>query len=283
MKRVSKEEYKENKTNELKALQNQLDNFLKEAIGSKAKMQELTAHYRISGLYNYSFYNSLLIAMQGGTICQSFNKWQDMGRCVKKGEKSHISIFRPMIKKEKDDVTGEESAKLIGFKLSPVFDLKQTDGKALEYDHNSNDALDIPYKRISKVMEELTSAKVVEELTGNARGYSDGQKLVVSSMSNDVDKTKTLIHETVHHLIHTSKTAEKTKVSRAAMEVEAESSTFMVLAYLGMDFELSKAYVANWQAGIHEARTDLIVRTSDKIIKALKNEMTLEEQFLVGV
>jgi len=279
--RVSKAEYIENKNAEKKALENQLGSFLKEAIETKGGMDSLTAHYRISGLYNYSFFNSLLINMQGGTIAQSFNKWKAIKRMVNKGEKGKIKIFRPMFKKEKD-ANGKDEQKLIGFKLAPVFDLKQTDGEPLEYDHNSAECMDVTYKKVAKVLGDLTGAEVAEELTGNARGYSDGTKIVVSQMSNDTDKTKTLIHEAAHHLVHTGKDKAES-VGPATMEVEAESVAYLVLSYLGLDYDLSKNYVQAYKGGIRHARHGLIIRTSDKIIKALKKEMTPEEQFLVAI
>ena len=269
--RVSKAEYIENKNAEKKVLESQLGSFLKSAIESKEGMDALTAHYRISGLYNYSFFNSILINMQGGTIAQSYNKWKAMKRIVTKGEKSKISIFRPMIKKEKD-ANGIEKDKLIGFKLSPIFDVKQTDGEPLEYDHNSAECMDVTYSKVKKVLGDLTGAEVAEELTGNSRGYSDGTKLVVSSMSNDTDKTKTLIHETAHHIVHTGKDKAE-KVSRETMEVEAESVAYLVCSFLGLDYNLSRAYVQGYKAGIQDARHGLIIRTSDKIIKALKKEI----------
>ena len=279
--RVSKEQYKLNKDAEKKALEGKLGNFLKEAIETKEGMDALTAHYRISGLYNYSFFNSILINMQGGTIAQSYNKWKALKRCVNKGEKSNINVFAPMFKKEKL-ADGSTDDKLIGFRLVPVFDVKQTDGEALQYDHNSDEVMDIPYTKVAGVMSKLAGAEVVEELTGTARGYSDGKKLVVSEMSNDVDKAKTLIHETAHHLVHTGD-KKQAKVSRSAGEVEAESIAYLVMSYLGMDFELSKKYVASWKAGIGEARHGLIIRTADKMIKALKKSMTVEEQFIVSL
>ena len=61
--RVSKTEWIENKNAEKQILESKLGKFLKDAIETKAGMDELTAHYRISGLYNYSFYNSMMILM----------------------------------------------------------------------------------------------------------------------------------------------------------------------------------------------------------------------------
>ncbi len=280
-KRVSKADWKAGKDAEKKVLEGKLGNFLKDAIETKEGMAELTAHYRISGLYNYSFFNSILIHMQGGTIAQSFNKWKKLERCVVKGQKSNINVFAPMFKKE-TLADGTTDDKLIGFKLVPVFDVKQTDGKELEYDHNSVEEMDVPYAKIKTVMEALTGAEIVEEVTGEARGSSDGKKMKVSSMSNDTDKTKTALHEVAHHLVHTGDKKES-KVSRATGEVEAESVAYLVMSYLGLDFELSKAYVSNWKAGINDARHNLIIRTADKMIKALKKSMTDTEQFLVAI
>jgi len=279
--RLSKEDWKAKRNAEKKELEGKLGRFLKAALETKEGMDALMAHYRISGLYNYSLFNSLLINLQGGTIAQSYNKWKKLGRCVIKGQKSKIDVFVPMFKKTKL-VDGTEESTLIGFKLGKVFDVKQTDGDALEYDHNSDETMDIPYSRVANVLGKLAKAEVVEEVTGKARGYSDGKRLVVSNMSNDVDKTKTLIHEAAHHLVHTGdKKAEK--VSRATGEIEAESVAYLVMSFLGMDFELSKAYASNWKDGIADARHNLIIRTADKMIKGLKATMSDEEQFLVAL
>jgi hypothetical protein len=142
--------------------------------------------------------------------------------------------------------------------------------------------MDVPYDKVAKVMGELAEAKVVEETTGEARGYSDGERLVVSDGSTDADKTKTLIHETAHHLVHTGKNKAE-KVSYATAEVEAESVAYLVMSYLGLDYSLSQAYVSGYKAGIVHARHDLIVRTADKLIKGLKKVMSDEEKFLVAI
>jgi len=278
--RMDKADYIEMKKGEQKELQHKLSNFLKDAIETKDGIADLVAHYRISGLYGYSMLNSILIKMQNGTIAQSFNGWKKLNRCVNAGEKSHINIFLPMFRKEKQ-LDGTDESKLVGFKLAPIFNIDQTSGEELAYDHNSTETLDIPYAKVAKVMTELTGIDVVEEFTGEARGWTDGSKLVVSSMSNATDKCKTVIHEAIHSLLHIGKNSEN--LSRDTKEVEAESTTYLVLAYLGMDFDLSKTYVNSWQAGIADARTDLIIKTADKLIKALKKELTIEEKFLMSV
>ena len=54
--------------------------------------------------HNYSFNNTILIAMQGGQLVAGYNKWRDeFHRNVKKGEKG-IKIFAPAPYKVKKEV-----------------------------------------------------------------------------------------------------------------------------------------------------------------------------------
>jgi len=287
MARLSKEDYRIEKQKEQKLLESQLAAFLKDSIKTKSGMDKLTSHYKISGLYNYTFLNSILINLQGGNIAQSFKGWITLNRCVKKGEKSKIHVFAPLFRKIKD-VTKKETEKeteksiLIGFKMVPVFDVNQTEGDELEYDHNSSVLMDVSYNKIHRSMETLCKIKIDEEITGNARGFSDGKRIVISNMSNDTDKTKTLFHEVAHHLLHTGN--KKTKpVSTSTKEIEAESISYLVMSYLGIDYELSKNYVSSWNDGIADARHFLIIKTADKIITEIKKTLTIEEKFIIGL
>src|SRR3972149_3798645 len=86
--------------------------------------------------HNYSFYNTLLIILQrrNASMVAGFNKWRDeFGRHVKKGEKG-IAILAPCFRKveqERPDGTTEARERLIGFRAVYVFDVSQTDGRAL--------------------------------------------------------------------------------------------------------------------------------------------------------
>ena len=99
--------------------------------------------------HNYSFNNTILIAMQGGQLVAGYNKWRDeFHRNVKKGEKG-IKIFAPApykVKKEvpkldeqgqpvkdKDGntVTEQKEIKVPAFKIVSVFDVSQTEGEPL--------------------------------------------------------------------------------------------------------------------------------------------------------
>ena len=267
--RLSKEDWKAEQKKKQGALEEQLNAFLMEAMTTENGLKALTDHYKISGLYGYSLYNNILIHMQGGTIAQSYAKWKNLGRCVSKGTKSNINIFVPLICKKKNPITGLDESVCFGFKMGAIFDISQTEGKELEYDHNSEET-DHDYDTIKAQMEELCGVKAEEEITGLGRGYSDGSKLVVSSMSNTTDKIKSLAHEVGHHLLHTGKNQNRNEVDHETREVEAESVSHLVCSYLDLPYELSAAYVASYKQGITKARIKRVVGAADKIIKALR-------------
>lgn len=266
--RLSKEEWKAEQKKKQGALEEQLNAFLVEAMTTPNGLKALTDHYKISGLYGYSLYNNILIHMQGGTIAQSYNKWKKLGRNVIKGTKSNINVFVPLIVKQKDPVTGNEESVCYGFKLGGVFDISQTEGKDLTFDHNSEETTH-DYESIKSDIEALCKCKVVEQMTTTARGYANGKELVVSSLSNNTDKIKTLVHEAAHHIMHT-KNGKLIESDRAVAEVEAESVSHLVSSYLDLPYELDKNYVACYKQGINKARCKKIIATADKIIKQLK-------------
>ena len=99
--------------------------------------------------HNYSFNNTLLIAMQGGQLVAGFNKWKDtFHRNVKKGEKG-IKILapapykvkqkmekldeqgKPVLDKDGKPLTEEKTVQIPAFKVVSVFDVSQTEGKPL--------------------------------------------------------------------------------------------------------------------------------------------------------
>ena len=99
--------------------------------------------------HNYSFNNTLLIAMQGGQLVAGFNKWKDtFHRTVKKGEKG-IKILapapykvkqkmekldeqgKPILDNDGKPLTEEKTVQIPAFKVVSVFDVSQTEGEPL--------------------------------------------------------------------------------------------------------------------------------------------------------
>ena len=82
----------------------------------------------------WSWSNQLLAALHGTSDARGYRQWQQIGRQVKKGEKS-FAILVPMVKKRtaKDPETGEEeeASYIAGFSSAPVFGIDQTEGDPL--------------------------------------------------------------------------------------------------------------------------------------------------------
>jgi len=142
-------------------LERDLDSFIRDSLSSKANLDKLSAHYRVTGLYSYSLLNQIMIIMQGGTVCNSYKRWQKMKRQVKKGERARIQILRPASRKVKevDPKTGEEVEKWVTsarrFVTAKVFDIEQTDGEPLSFDHNSEGACTVSFEELERIGEKL--------------------------------------------------------------------------------------------------------------------------------
>ena len=85
----------------------------------------------VSQFHKYSLRNQLLIMVQAPEASRvaGFNTWKKMGRHVRKGEKG-IRILAPVIRRKKEDAKSknEDDRPLIGFRVTSVFDISQTDG-----------------------------------------------------------------------------------------------------------------------------------------------------------
>ena len=141
--------------------------------------------------HNYSFNNTLLIAMQGGQLVAGFNKWKDtFHRTVKKGEKG-IKILapapykvkqkmekldeqgKPILDKDGKPLTEEKTVQIPAFKVVSVFDVSQTEGAPLPsiaVNELSGSVQD--YQDFFKALEQASPVPIgFEDIEGGAHGY----------------------------------------------------------------------------------------------------------------
>jgi len=82
----------------------------------------------------WSWSNQLLAALNGTSDARGYRQWQEVGRQVKKGEKS-FPILVPIVRKRTTEnrETGqeEETSYIAGFTSAPVFGIEQTEGDPL--------------------------------------------------------------------------------------------------------------------------------------------------------
>ena len=104
----------------------------------------------------WSWSNQLLAALNGTSDARGYRQWQEVGRQVKKGEKS-FPILVPIVRKRTTEnrETGqeEETTYLAGFTSAPVFGIEQTEG----------DPLPAPDPEVATWLDSLPLLKVARE------------------------------------------------------------------------------------------------------------------------
>jgi hypothetical protein len=235
----------------------------------------------------FSFRNQLLVQIQkaGTTRAATYNRWSQMNRQVKKGEKA-ATILQPVIVKAKE-ATGEPS-KCIGFRALAVFALEQTEGADLP--EVKVPSLDVPeafegaveaLKAVALKLDgvpvtsvEIRPRTALDSPTAHGWYVPATKAIVVISEGTRGAQFKTLVHEYAHALMHPKGDAH----SSPEREVEAESVAFVVCHALGIDSaEYSLPYVATWAHG-----TDALKKVTEVGSRIQKTALTLLDA-LVGV
>lgn len=227
--------------------------------------------------HNYSFNNTLLIAMQrpDATLVAGFNAWKNkFNRYVKKGEKG-IQIIAPAPIKEVEErekidkdtglavlnENGEPEMERVEyvvprFRLTTVFDISQTDGEPIpSLEVNELTASVKDYALLTAAIEQVSPVPMrFDEIEGDAKGYyNDADKEICIQVGMGESQTiKTMIHEVAHAMLHNSDLMKQRgeEKDRLTKETEAESIAFTVCSALGIDTsDYSFPYVASWASG----------------------------------
>ncbi|MEB6550193.1 ArdC-like ssDNA-binding domain-containing protein [Heyndrickxia sporothermodurans] len=257
----------------------QLDKGLEDILKSERFKELLDVMSKVN---NYSINNSILIAMQkpDATMVQGFNAWKDMGRYVQKGEKA-LKVLAPLIKKvemehidpktqkpkidEKGNIVTSEQKVITGFKMVPVYDVSQTDGKEIPSVRDfinremSND------EHIKRLYDDFfdhikQSYPIREDVTDKGVGgyfRPSTNEIVISNTENNNDsmKFRVLIHEYAHAKLHNLESDMK-DLPRGHKEAQAESVAYIVSKYYGLDTDdISLGYIATWSQDINVARS----------------------------
>lgn len=201
--------------------------------------------------HTYSANNVMLIMAQMPTATHvaGYQAWKkDHGRQVRKGEHG-LRILAPCtVWKDKDN--HDAGRTLIGFRVTSVFDVSQTDGEPLPsvVDHLTGDA---PDHLLAGLVDAITAAGYTYERgpTGTANGYTDytGRTVRVSDTLTGAMAAKTTAHELAHVLMHHP---DSDRPARDVCEIEAESVAYVVMAAHGIDSGgYTLGYVAGWSGG----------------------------------
>ena len=237
----------------------------------------------MSRFHSYSVNNTILIHMQrphASMPAAGFNKWKQFGRHVKRGEKGLTIIAPTPLKKKIEEmrldpdtkapvrdrdgniIMDEKTVEIPLFKPVKVFTADQTEGKPLP---SLATGLTGDVKQYEAFMEALRRTSPMPISFAPLAPDTDGvcsftkQTISIREGMSQVQTVCATVHEIGHAVLHDR---EKDRLSAAAgntdkeppkakdkntMEVEAESVSFAVCQYYGIDTSAnSMGYIAGW-------------------------------------
>ena len=283
-------------------LTNKLEQGLQDLFNSDSYRNYLST---MSKFHNYSFNNTLLIAMQkpDATLVAGYKAWQkNFERHVNKGEKA-IRILAPApykIKEERDKIDPVTQELLLdkdgnpqkeeveitipAFRAVSVFDLSQTDGKPIPELTAKELLSDVEgYQDMIRAVEAISPVSIeLEEIAGDSKGYYDreAKRIAVQENMSESQTLKTMIHEVAHSKLHSKEVEqdEQMRKDRNTKEVEAESIAYTVCQHFGVDTsDYSFGYIAGWSSGRDtkelRASMDTIRRTASELITGIEEQL----------
>ena len=261
----------------LKEITDRLEQGIAELFDSERYREYLKV---MSKFHNYSFRNTVLIAMQkpDASLLAGFSAWKNnFERNVMRGQKG-IKIIapspykikqemqkidphtqKPVIGKDGKPVTEEKEVTIPAYKVVSVFDVSQTEGKELPdiaVDELTGDV--DRYKDFFAALEKTSPVPIAfENIEGGSHGYYhlEDKRIAINEGMSELQTLKTAIHEIAHAKLHdidlnAPKDEQQPHVDRRTREVEAESVAYTVCQHYGLDTsDYSFGYVAGWSSG----------------------------------
>ena len=261
----------------LKEITDRLEQGIAELFDSERYKEYLKV---MSKFHNYSFRNTVLIAMQkpDASLVAGFSAWKNnFERNVMKGQKG-IKIIapspykikqemqkidphtqKPIIGKDGKPVTEEKEVTIPAYKVVSVFDVSQTEGKELPdiaVDELTGDV--DRYKDFFAALEKTSPVPIAfENIEGGSHGYYhlEDKRIAINEGMSELQTLKTAIHEIAHAKLHdidlnAPKDEQQPHIARRTREVEAESVAYTVCQHYGLDTsDYSFGYVAGWSSG----------------------------------
>lgn len=261
----------------LKEITDRLEQGIAELFDSERYKEYLKV---MSKFHNYSFRNTVLIAMQkpDASLVAGFSAWKNnFERNVMKGQKG-IKIIapspykikqemqkidphtqKPIIGKDGKPVTEEKEITIPAYKVVSVFDVSQTEGKELPdiaVDELTGDV--DRYKDFFAALEKTSPVPIAfENIEGGSHGYYhlEDKRIAINEGMSELQTLKTAIHEIAHAKLHdidlnAPKDEQQPHIDRRTREVQAESVAYAVCQHYGLDTsDYSFGYIAGWSSG----------------------------------
>ena len=223
----------------------------------------------MSRFHQYSPGNVLLILQQRpeATHVAGYHAWRDLGRQVQKGEHG-ITILAPIVRRMP---TEEASAPapagsvsqsptpalmkaVVGFKTATVFDISQTQGRALQLPQpkllDSGDLEELLHHLITTAVPVPVQFAPAVQLGGANGVWNPSQQTITVASDRQPDQQfKTLLHEWSHSVGVPDVTAALDR-HQGSEEIIAETTAFVLAQRMGLDTSAySLPYVGHWAQG----------------------------------
>ena len=245
-----------------------------------------------SAFHNYSLGNQVLALIQ----CQmrglepgpinTFPKWKELGRIVKRGERALI-LCMPFTRKSRDEENNSDDAngertytsfmhKARWFVIGQTVGEEFTPPRMPEWDaERALAALDI--ERIA-----------FTDTDGNCQGYARKRQIAINPVAQLPHKT--LFHEAAHIILGHTAEADFTDTERTPKnlrEVEAEAVAMLCCEALNLEgADYCRGYIQNWlyqgigynAEAIPEKSAQKILRSADQILRAGRLQPDKDEE-----
>ena len=299
-----------NNAERMKEITDRLEAGIQALFESEQYKAYLTA---MSKFHNYSFNNTLLIAMQkpDASLVAGFGKWRDdFERHVKKGEKGikilapspykvkkqmekiDPSTQKPVIGADGKPVTEEREIEIPAFRVVTVFDVIQTEGKEIPDIAVSELTGSVEqYQDFFAALEKASPVPIAfENIEGGAHGYYhlEEKRIAIDEGMSELQTLKTAIHEIAHAKLHAidkdaPATEQAVRPDHRTREVQAESVAYAVCQHYGLDTsDYSFGYVAGWSSGRElselKASLETIRKAANELITDIDDHLTQLQQ-----
>jgi len=295
--------------NQVKEITDRLEQGIKDLFTGEKFLSYLQT---MSRFHRYSTRNTLLIHMQkpDATLVAGYQAWQSkFGRYVKKGE-TGIKILAPTpftIKKEQQKLDPGTRRPILGtdglpvieevdvhiarFKVIPVFDVSQTDGKPLP---RLAEDLTGNVKHYELFLDALLAVSPLPVLFEALEPGTDGvcrmgDSIAIRSGMSEIQTVSAVVHEITHAKLHDLEQLQQEDETakpkdKRTREVEAESVSYAVCQYYGIETGANSfGYVAAWSKTLElkelNASLDIIRKTAAELIDSIdENFRTLAKK-----
>ena len=204
-----------------------------------------------------------------------------------------------MLDKNGIPITEEVEIKIPAFRVVPVFDVSQTDGKELpDIGINELSGSVEDYEDFMQALTEVSPVPITyEDIDGDAKGYfhTTDHRIAIQEGMSQSQTVKTAIHEVAHAKLHDRERNQDIVAvldkDRNTKEVEAESVAYTVCQHFGIDTsDYSFGYIAGWSSDrdmkelkssldtIRKTASELITGIEDRLAELQKDRAVEQEQ-----